>query len=826
MEAIFKLGFRKKVKMKKLILIIILLPALFFGQNIDQFKGKKLNNLNDTELMSFWKQAQENGYSIDQIKILARAQGVSEAEITQFEQRIFKITENISDESENTEFDSSLLTSIFGKNTNEDEYEMSRTRTLAKLPIYGSNYFNNDNINSSPIFNVATPSSYELGPGDEILISIWGAAENEYSSLISREGFVKVERIGPVYLSGLTIAEAKNKLKRSLSKIYSGINSKKDSEFKVYIDLSLLSTRSIVVNVTGNVVAPDTYTVSSLSTVLNVLYAAGGPNEAGTYRNIKVIRNGKNIKTIDLYDYFSEGIYESFSLRDQDVILVPNYEKRIFVNGEFKNKGVFEVKDGEKLNDVIRYSGGISSFGVKEKLFIKRNDGLFRQAEDVKKSNFSDYNLNDGDIIEARSVTDIYTNLITIEGAISTPGDYSLSNIKNVEELISEAGGLADYAMTERAYLIRKEKGVESNVISFNLFDSSGIDLKPNDRVIISSNIDLSRSRTVTIDGEVFDPQSYPFYNGMTLVDLILIAKGITKNGDLSNIDIYRSTYDEDRVNPIETIKTSLNSNLSNLDSISNIELKEDDLVIVREKLGYQEKEFVTVEGLVKYPGTYAIKNNNYSFFDLIQDFKGFLNDASLDGIKIIRENELDELINDEEEEAAAIEEQGIEKSSELFGLSDSDSLKIKVEIKPFIEFGVDVKNILATNGSNPKYNVILKSSDKIIVPRKDNTIEITGAVQQSSAVTYSNSLTTISAINRAGGFSENASKRNVYVVYQNGNVASTKSFFIFNNYPKLKPGAKIVVPEKNVVRSKTSVGEIVGYTTSLVSILALIKSL
>ena len=813
--------------MKKLILIIILLPTLFFGQNIDQFKGKKLNDLSDTELTSYWNQAQENGYSLDQIKILARAQGISEAEITEFEKRIAEIGVNSNDKDDITEFDSSSLTSIFGKNTNQEGSEMSYTKTLIKLPIYGSNYFNNENINSSPILNVATPSSYELGPGDEILISIWGAAENEYSSMISREGFVKVERIGPVYLSGLTIAEAENKLKRTLSRIYSGINSNQNSEFKVYLDISLLNTRSIVVNVTGNVVAPDTYTVSSLSTVLNVLYAAGGPNETGSYRNIKVIRNGKNLKTVDLYDYFSDGIYEAFSLRDQDVILVPNYEKRIFINGEFKNKGIFEVKDGEKLSDLIKYTGGISSFGLKEKLFVKRNDGLFRKTDDVKKSNFSDYILNDGDIIEARTVTDIFTNLITIEGAISIPGDYSLNNIKNVEDLISEAGGLTDYAITERAYLIRKEKGVENSVISFNLFEGNKVDLKPNDRIIISSNIDLTRSKKVTVEGEVFEPKSYPFFDGMTLVDLILIAKGITQEGDLSNIEIYRSTYDIDRISPIETIKISLNDDLSNLDNINNPKLEENDLIVVRKKLGYQEKEFVTVEGLVKYPGTYAIKNNNYSFFDLIQDSQGFLNDASLEGVKIIRENKLDELLKNEEEEEEEEEEEGEEEeSTELLGFSDSDSLKIKVEIKPFIEFGVDVKNILATNGSDPKYNVILKSSDRIIVPRKDNTIEITGAVQQSSAVTYSNSLTTISAINKAGGFSENASRKNVYVVYQNGNVASTKSFFIFNNYPKLKPGAKVIVPEKNVVRNKTSVGEIVGYTTSLVSIIALIKSL
>ena len=774
---------------------------LFFGQNIDQLKGKKLNDLNDTELISYWKQAQENGYSIDQIKILARARGVSEAEITEFEKRISKITDITDNQSKITKFNSSSLTSIFGNNT----YTSLESRESI---IFGSDYFNNNNINSSPSFNVATPSSYELGPGDEILISIWGAAENEFSSLISREGFVRIDRIGPVYLSGLTISEAKKKLQRSLSKIYSGINSKQNSDFKVYLDLSLLNTRSIVVNVTGNVVAPDTYTVSSLSTVMNVLYAAGGPSESGTYRDIRVIRNGKNIKTIDLYDYFADGVYESFSLRDQDVILVPNYKKRIFINGEFKNTGVFEVKDGEKLNDIIKYSGGISSSGVKEKLFVKRNDGLFRKIDDVNKSNFSDYILNDGDTIEARRVTELFTNLITIEGAISIPGDYSLNNIKNVEELISEAGGLVNYAITERAYLIRKEKGVESSVISFNLFDSNNIDLKPNDRVIISSNIDLNRSKTVSIEGEVFNPQNYPFYEGMTLIDLILISKGITTNGDLGNIEIYRSTFDENRTNPIKTIKVSLNTDLSNLSDINNIELNADDLVVVRKKLGFQVKEFVTVEGLVKYPGTYAIKNNNYSFFDLIQDFKGFLNDASLEGVKIRRINKLDELMKVK------------------FVDNNEFATDNTIELKPFIEFGVDVKNILATNGSNPNYNIILKPSDKIIVPRKDNSVEITGSVQQSAAVTYSKSLTTISAINRAGGFSENASKRNVYVIYQNGNVASTKSFLFLKNYPKLKAGAKIVVPQKNKISNKTSVGEIVGYTTSLVSIIALIKSL
>ena len=296
----------------------------------------------------------------------------------------------------------------------------------------------------------------------------------------------------------------------------------------------------------------------------------------------------------------------------------------------------------------------------------------------------------------------------------------------------------------------------------------------------------------------------------MTLIDLILVAKGTTLKGDLKNISIYRSTYDQSRKNPVETIKVSLNSDLSMLDNKDNIELNENDLVVIREKLGFQKKEYVTVEGLVKYPGTYALENNKYTFYDLFQDFGGFLGDASLDGIKIVRENKLNEIIE-----------------TDILDDTETDSLDIKIEINPYIEFGVDVKNILATNGSNPKYNIILKPSDKIIVPQLDNTIEIIGAIQQPSAVTYSKSLSVLSAINRSGGFSENAKKSNVYVVYQNGNVQSTKSFLgIINNYPKLKPGAKIIVPEKNINRNKTSVGEIVGYTTSLVSVIALIKSL
>ena len=789
--------------MKKILTLILLIPTFLLSQDISNLQNKKLNDLNDTELLNYWKEAQDKGYDLDQIKILARAQGVSELEISEFEKRIKSLNVSNVDEDEEL-FDTSSLTSIFGKN-NEENYLNAKSSEIGGLPIFGSNFFNNENISPAPQLNIATPASYELGPGDEILISIWGAAENEYTSEISREGFVKVERIGPVYVSGLTITEAKSKLKRTLSKIYSGLSFSNDSEFKVFLDLSLISSRSIVVNVTGNVVAPDTYTISSLASVLNVLYAAGGPNVSGSYRNIKIIRNGKFVKKIDLYDYFSRGELENFSLRDQDIILVPNYTNRVFVNGEFKNTGIFEINNNENINDLISYTGGVSSFGFKELLFVKRTDGINRKIDNVSLKDFSNYTLKDGDIIEARSVTDNYTNLVTIEGSVSVPGDYSIiNNTTTVEELINKAGGLKDDAFSERGYIIRKYNGIEKEAISFDISNNlNEIKLRANDRLIISSNTDINRLRSISVEGEIASPGQYPFYDGMTITDLLLIAKGTTLKGNLNDIEVYRSTYDETRKSPVDNIKISLNS-LSNYSIENNFKLAENDLVVVREKLGYQDKTFVSVNGLVKKPGIYAIKNNDYSFYDLMNDFEGFLVDASIEGVKILRKNELFNTDN----------------------LERIDSTNLSLKIKPYIEFGVNVKKIIESKGLNSRYNVFLKSGDIIEVPKKDNTIEITGAVQQSSVLSFSKSLSTISAINRSGGFSENAKKNSVYVVYQNGNIAGTKSFLIFNIYPKLKPGAKIIVPEKNIIRNKTSVGEIVGYTTSLVSIIALIKSL
>ena len=774
-----------------LLFFLLLIPTIIFGQDINI---QSLKSMNNEDLKTYINQAQEEGYSLDQIKIIAKAQGLSDFEIAELEKRVTDLGLNkLTNETLEME---GVSTSMFGLTENSEPDEVISPSEI----IFGSSFFNNPNISSVPSLNVATPESYEIGPGDELAISIWGAAQNEYTSKITREGYLKIERIGPVYLSGLTIAQAKHKLKDKLSKIYSGINSNFN---KVFFDVTLLNSRSIVVNIAGNVVGPGTYTLSSLANPLNALYAAGGPNENGSYREITVIRGGKEVHSIDLYDYFVKGALKSFSLRDQDVILIPSYKNRIFLRGEFKTTGVFELKDSESISDLLLYNGGISSKGVKNQVYVETVDGLSKSVRTVEKKNFEEFILNDGDIVEAREVGDEIKNVVSIEGAVMIPGRYELNKNLSVKSLIESAGGFKENALRTRGYIIREVDGFPQEAKTINLERALSLiqnyTLMNNDKLIIASVEELSGSKSVSISGEINSGGNYPFFKGMTVIDLILMSNGVTEKGSFEDITIYRSTYDKTQLNPVETINISLNEGYSNLISDQNIELLENDLVVIRSKLGYQPKEFVSVSGLVKKPGNYALKSNEYSVFDLIKDFNGFLPDAQLNGVKLKRKTE----------------------NAETEFFADET-----IELSEFIEIGLDINRIIKSNGLLDQYNLTLKSGDEIIVPKTDNSVEISGAVQKATAMTFRKGLTTIAAINSAGGFGLDAKKSRVYVVYQNGSIKGTKSFLIFRKYPKLLPGSKVFVPKKAKNNNKTSVGEIVGYTTSLVSIIALIKSL
>ena len=429
----------------------------------------------------------------------------------------------------------------------------------------------------------------------------------------------------------------------------------------------------------------------------------------------------------------------------------------------------------------------------------------------VGKKNFEEFILNDGDIVEARKVGDEIKNVVSIEGAVMVPGRYELNKNLSVRSLIESAGGFNKNALRTRAYIIREVDGFPQEAKTVDLERALSIDknytLRNNDKLIIASIEELSGVKSVSISGEINNVGEYPFFKGMTVLDLILMSGGVTEKGSFEDINIYRSTYDKTQLKPVQTIKISLNESYNNLISDQNIELLENDLVVIRSRLGYQPKEFVSVSGLVKKPGNYALKSNEYSMFDLIKDFEGFLPDAQLNGVKLKRKTENDEI-------------------QMLIDQADSLNTGGTIKLSDFIEIGLDINRIIKSNGLLDEYNLTLKSGDEIIVPKTDNSVEISGAVQKATAISYKKGLTTITAINSAGGFGLNAKKSRVYVVYQNGSINSTKSFLFFRKYPKVLPGSKVFVPAKQDVQGKTSVTEIVGYTTSLVSIIALLKSL
>ena len=738
-----------------------------FSQNIDQIRSVA-DFSSESELVSYVEKAKLKGLNLIQIEKLAVAQGAKPSEL-QLLRKLWNSNNNESSIDSNLK--ETTIESSFGivENENEDEDEDEFKR-------FGSDFFNNKNISETPELFIATPSDYRLGPGDELMINLYGASENTYSVQISRNGTLKIDRAAPIYLSGLSINSAKKRLIKSLSKLYTGLLSS-DELNKVELDLSLSKARSVVVNITGQVTAPGTYTISGFSSVLNALYAAGGPNEVGSYRNIKLLRNGKVYKTIDLYDYFVGGVYPNLYLRDQDVILVESYSNLVNIDNGFKINGSFEIKENEKLSDLIKFSGGFSSNSYKDKVFINRINSYSRSIIEYSLENYDKANLNDGDLISAKTVVDFVENSVSIKGAVYLPGIFDISNTMSVKQLIESSKGLTPDALP-KAFLYRTNNGVQNEIVSLNLDNKSdlSIQLSVNDALYIPSAKDISLDQVIEIKGEVNDPKKVDFKDGLTISDLIILSGGLSAYANPKDVRIFRNISSDGNEKITKEINIQLDDNLI---PNKNILLVADDIVTVNAFPFRRNNQFYSIKGEVALPGLYSIKSQNYSVYDAIKDNIQFLESASTDGISILR-----------------------------------DSIQITV-------YG----NKLLSQGSSSKLNFELFSGDVINVPAKNKTAIISGAVQQEGIINIDRSISAKKAIDYVGGFTEKSLRKGVYVEYQNGLRKVTKNFLFFKFYPRVYPGSKVVVPEKDESRNKTSVGEIVGYTTSLVSIIALMKS-
>ena len=775
------------------------------------------------QLQSYIKKAKSEGYTLNQVKSIIRAQGASLSDVALLEELW---NQPVSGDITNSDA-SQEITSNFGLFGGEQQEERKED-ALFTVKRFGSDYFSAVREGETPELYLATPSDYQLGPGDEILVELYGASEESYELQISREGTIKVERLAPVYLSGLSIAAAKSRLETRFSEIYTGLKAGSNDPSKVTLSISLQKARSVVVNITGQVVAPGTYTLSGFTSVLNALYAAGGPNAVGSYRTVRLVRGGRLFKEIDLYDFFVSGKMPSVYLQDQDVLQVPAFNSQVELSGAFKTPGYFELKENETLSHVLDYSGGFLSDAYKERVFVNRVTGFKRQSFTLETVKGSSELLQDGDVLTANLVRETLENSVSIEGEVYVPGTYSLESVNTLEELLVSANGLSLSALPTRATLYRSNYGVEASALSIDLTDpiALGITLKNGDRLFIPSVEDLTDYGTIEVQGQVNSPGSFEFKKGMSLSDALILAEGFTATANGGAVTIYHP-----EINGESTTTTTTTTTIAvdeNLVPERNIELSSNDLIVVRQIPGYKTIEKVTLEGFVKNQGVYALKGSEYRLYDLLQESGGFLEDAYLPGISITRrilssgtnQNAIKKAV----ESAAAIA--GGDATAEDIKAAETQQLA-ELETESII-IGIDGDKLMSSRGADTKNNIVLKEGDIITVPKLDNTITVLGEVQQSAKLTYRPSLTVGGAIRAAGGISDKARKSRVYVVYQNGSIKSRRSAVLglLKVDPRLEPGATVVVPEKLPREGGSALGEIVGYTSTLATLALLIKQL
>lgn len=755
-----------------------------------------LGSLSDSQLQEYMNQAQSQGYTIEQIKTLAQLKGVSPEQIAQFESRVATLNNNASGlegQQINNSLDVDNATPTgFTNNVNENK--------AAHSHIFGLDYFNNPNISFTPNLNIATPENYQLGPGDELVINIWGAAENTYNVQVNREGVLRLPNVGPVFVNGTDMEAATEIVKNKLKRVYGGINAPDSSPYKVFVNISLSQVRSIQVNIIGEIKVPGTYTISSLSTVLNGLYASGGPTSKGTLRQVKLVRNGKQPVFFDVYKYLLDGSQEgNVSLRDNDLIIVSPYLSRVEINGAVKRTGSFELKPNENFSDLLRYASGFNARAFKEKFSLQRIEGDRMAIKELEYNNIISEKLQNGDIIDVSSIIDQVENSVSIEGPLYRPGRFEFKEGLTVKDLIEKASGVTELAYEERGLIYRGNNYSTQTIIPFKLSDilnnRVNISLENNDRVRLFGKSFLNKDKQLSITGGVGNPGDYEYFDSLTLEDLILIAGGLTDSANPSVIDVFRKINDDDDATLAQSFQTSIDGEFD-FSNTSSFELKPGDIVAVRLLKGINDRVTIAIEGEVNYPGSYAAGSKNERISDFITKAGGLSNFAFEQGATLIRKNPFYK-----------------EAAQDLINKGIKDNSYVNLNNQKEYRVGIDLSKILK-NPSNGKENIVIKDGDRIIIPSIKSTIKTEGEVLIPSLIREENNLTFKDYINKSGGFTEEAIRRKSFVIYPNGDIASTKTFLFFKNYPKLMPGSIVVVPKKEIKNNTFSAQEALGLTS------------
>lgn len=698
-----------------------------------------------------------------------------------------------------------------------------------KNQVFGREIFSNKNLSFEPNMNMPTPRNYPLSAGDEVLIDVWGDSELNLKLTLSPEGTIIIPNVGPVALSGLTIEEAENRIKQELGKIMWNLVDGKEPN--TFVSVGLGKIRSIKVNIVGEAVAPGTYTLSSLASLFNALYAAGGVNDIGSLRNIRVYRNNKEIANLDVYDYLLNGKYDTnIRLEDNDMIIIEPYEQLVNTHGKIKRNRTFELRKGETLEELLKMAGGFTGDAFTEDVTIKRKFGSRYQIATVTAEEFPTFVLQDGDSLLVDSVIPFYDNRITITGSVWRPGEYELSpKVHTVKQLIKQAAGLKGDEFIGRAHLTRLNPDFTSTVIAIDIQgimngEIPDMELQKEDKLYIPSLFELREPYTVKVGGAVNNPDTViPFGKNMTVEDAIILAGGLQESASTINVEVARRIKDPtadkstNLVSKVYTVALSdelqLPSKSSGAHADTLFTLEPFDEVFVRFSPGYEKQEVVKVNGEVTFAGDYALPYKNTRLSDIIAQSGGVTPDAYVRGASLKRQ-----LTEDEIRQVETL----LQLSNNNKQSKDSIALSL-TNIKNY-SVGIDLQQAL----THPKstYDLVLRDGDIIYIPQLQSTVKISGAVTYPNSITYTKGMSVRDCLSQAGGYNDTSRKYPI-VIYMNGKVATTRKVGIFfKRYPKIEPGCEIVVPSKSQRDRRANLAEILSITSSTTSIAAMLTSL
>jgi protein involved in polysaccharide export with SLBB domain len=812
-------------------LVFITLPSIAQTNGTQDFSNVHVDEMSDAQIRAFMKQIEASGLGDDQLEQIAAAKGMSSVEIAKLRRRVEKIKKQDASNPKGKEEGSRTVNYPPGekealdkeKDKDKDkeeskESELTEEQKALRAKIFGASLFANSNLTFEPNLRLATPVDYQIGPDDEILIDIYGYSEASYQLKVSPEGTINIPLVGIVPVSGATMEQASARIRSRLSSVYTGIRNGTTS-----VSISLGNIRSIRVILTGELVKPGAYTLPSVATVFNALYASGGPTENGSFRAIQILRGGSIIAVLDVYDFLLYGsLKNNVRLQDQDVIRVPTYRERVEISGEVKRPGIYEMMTGETLTDLLRFAGDFTEKAYKARIKVLKNTATERKIEDITATEFSSYQPSSGDQYFVDAILNRFQNRVQINGAVFRPGQFELTEGLTLSELIKKAEGLKEDAFANRGYITRVKSDLTTELIPFSTIDivsgkENDIPLKREDIITIPSIFDLKEEYNLTIDGEVRSPGTFPYAENTTLEELILKAGGLKEGATANRVEIARRVKNANPLSDTTVTAEVFHVNIDrDLKEASHFILKPFDIVSVRPAPGYTIQKVVKIEGEVLYPGSYTITNKNERISDLIKRAGGLTTFAYEEGASLKRSEKRLTQSQIEQENYKLKQFSTLQKAT-----NDSAEINLQDVSTRNDYVGIDLPRIL--NNPHARYDLLLEDGDVINIPKELQTVKISGEVLSPSSVLYSGSKGFKAYIRESGGFAPKAMKKRSYIIYANGSTASTRKFLFFNNYPSVMPGAEIFVPEKEEKKSTLSTTEIVSISTGLATIATLI---